>query len=246
MIVTTNQLTKSYSKSRKKKAFTLNIEGLELAEGEFAAMLGPNGSGKSTFIKIMLGLVKPDAGTLNLMGYDFTQKEARQKVGYLPENFSFPKFLTVRKTMQVFGGINPPEGTSIDERIEQLASDLNIDYLDEKFGKLSKGMRQTAAIMHTLLGDHSFYILDEPLNGLDAVRKQHIISYLKYLREEKNISLLITTHILSDIEKLCDTIHLIKNGEIIHSASRQMIIEEHVSVEAYYLNYFQPQFGAQP
>jgi ABC-2 type transport system ATP-binding protein len=173
------------------------------------------------------------------MGTDHKNKEARSQLSYLPENFSFPDNFTVREMLHSFAGLKDSPVTYIENKITELAEAFNVNYLDKKIKNLSKGMTQTAALMHTFLGDHRFYILDEPFNGLDAVQKKAIMDYMFTLQKEQNISILITTHILSDIDKTCDTLYLIKEGNIINSASKTEIQEKFKSVEAYYLNHFE-------
>lgn len=223
---------------RKKDSFRMKLDSLEIQSGNFTAVLGPNGSGKTTFIKTVLDLHFAESGTINLMGISHKQKESRELVSYLPEVYSFPEKLTVRKMLIEFGSITNKDKTDLNRRIEILAKALNVDFLSKKVKSLSKGMRQTAALMNTFLGDHQLYILDEPFNGLDAVQKKAVMDYLLLQKKERNISILITTHILPDIDKICDTIHLIKNGSIIKSSTRMEIEETHSSVEDFYIEHF--------
>lgn len=226
------------SKTYKKGSFSLNVDSLSVKDGSFAAILGPNGSGKSTFIKLVLNLIFLDKGTIKLFGTEHTNKEARQNVSYLPENYSFPKKLTVRQMLRGFDNLNASTNEPVKKRIATLADAFDVDYLDKKMKGLSKGMRQTAALMSTFLGQARFYILDEPFNGLDAVRKKAIMDYIFDLQQHENTTVLITTHILSDIEKTCNKIHLICNGTIIDSADKSAINQQFDSVEDYYLNHF--------
>lgn len=242
MILKAQDVTKTFAKSGKNKnKFHLQINNFSIEEGSFTAVLGPNGSGKTTFLKIILNLLFADSGRITLLGQNHKEKTARSNVSYLPENFSFPKNFTVREIMHSFGSLKGTAPSHIDAKIEELSEAFNVDYLDEKMKGLSKGMTQTAALMHTFLNDSQFYILDEPFNGLDAVQKKAIMNYIFDLQEEKNISILITTHILSDIDKTCDTLHLIKDGRIINSASKAEIQEQFGNVEEYYLNHFENQ-----
>lgn len=237
MILKATDVAKTYAKSRKQEAFSLGIDSFEVHEGSFAAILGPNGSGKTTFIKIILDLLYPDRGEIELLGHNHKNKRARQQLSYLPENFSFPERFTVRQMLHTFASIGDAPQQGLENRIRKLATAFNVDYLDKKIKGLSKGMTQTAALMHTFLGDYKFYILDEPFNGLDAVQKKTILNYIFELQQRENISILITTHILSDIEKTCDRLSLIRDGAIIHAAGKEEISREFGSVEAYYLNY---------
>lgn len=239
MILKATDISKTYKKTRKKEGFKLTIDSFEVKEGNFTAILGPNGSGKTTFIKIMLDLLFADRGNIQLLGHNHKNKEAREKLSYLPENFSFPEKFTVRQMLHTFAGITNTDQTDLDARIQKLAEAFNVDYLDKKIKDLSKGMRQTVALLHTFLGDYKFYILDEPFNGLDAVQKKAVMEYILDLQKRVNTAVLITTHILSDIEKTCDRLHLIRDGNIVDSADKKEIAEQHGGVEAYYLNHFE-------
>lgn len=238
MVVQAENVKKTYKKSRKKQGFTLSINSFEVNEGSFAAILGPNGSGKTTFIKVILNLLHADEGEIKLLGEDHKNKEARVGVSYLPENYQFPKKFTIRQMLKLYNNLNHSGQKGLDEQINKLAEAFNVDYLNKKMKDLSKGMRQNAALMQTFLGQHQFYILDEPFNGLDAVQKKRIMNYIFDLQQRENISVLITTHILSDIEKTCDKLSLIRDGSIIHSATKEEINREYESVEEYYLNHF--------
>lgn len=235
MILTAKNVSKRFSK---KDPFQLQIDNIEIPEGSFTAILGPNGSGKSTFLKIILDLFFADSGTIKLMGTNHQQKKSRTNVSYLPENFSFPGDFSVKQMLQSYAELKRSSPKNIERKITELAIAFNVNYLNKRIKNLSKGMRQTAALMHTFLADDQFYILDEPFNGLDTVQKKAVMDYIFQLQEERNISILITTHILSDIEKTCDRLYLIKDGEIISSASKSEINDQFGSVESYYLNHF--------
>lgn len=238
MILKAEHLTKTFGKPGA-ASFHLEIDDFEIQEGSFTAMLGPNGSGKSTFLKIILDLLSSDSGHITLMGKSHKNKESRVQLSYLPENFSFPGSLTVRKMLRTFTGLKYSSPSDTDSKIRELAQSFNVDYLDKKMKNLSKGMKQTAALMHTFMADDRFYILDEPFNGLDAVQKKAVMDYLFRLQKKQDISILITTHILTDIEKTCDSLYLIKNGGIIDSSSKAQIEAQFGSVEEYYLKHFE-------
>jgi len=230
---------KNVEKTFRKSSFHLQIDHFKITEGNFTAVLGPNGSGKSTFIKIILDLLFADSGQITLLDSDHKNCKTRTEVSYLPEKFSFQDNFTVRQMLHAFADIKPPRLTTTDHKIDELASAFNVNFLDTKIKNLSKGMTQTTALMYTFLADDRLYILDEPFNGLDAVQKKAIMDYIFQLKEERNISILITTHILSDIDKTCDTLYLIKNGRLVNSATKAEIQQKFSSVEEYYLNHFE-------
>lgn len=239
MILNVSDLKKTYDKSRKKNSFTLKIDNFELQPNSFTAILGPNGSGKSTFLKSVMDLIFINEGTIQLLGKDHKDKTARNKLRYLPENFSLPKKFTVREILTLFSELDKGDQPNLEAQIEELADAFNVDYLDKKIKDLSKGMRQTAALMNTFAGDGRLFILDEPFNGLDAVQKKAIMNFIFDKQQRDNITVLITTHILSDIEKTCDELYLIRDGGIINSATKQEIDQHYGSVEDYYLEHFE-------
>lgn len=238
MILKADNVTKTFNKSGA-DTFHLQIDNFEISEGSFTAMLGPNGSGKSTFLKIILDLLFADSDQISLMGKNHKEKESRAQVSYLPEDFSFPKNFTVEEMLRSFANLKSSPPAYLNSKITELADAFNVNYLGKKMKNLSKGMEQTAALMHTFLSDDKFYILDEPFNGLDAVQKKAVMDYIFGLQQEQNISILITTHILADIEKTCDSLYLINDGVIINSASKAQIQDEFGSVEKYYLDHFE-------
>ncbi|MEL7833369.1 ABC transporter ATP-binding protein [Fodinibius sp. Rm-B-1B1-1] len=238
MMLKAQNITKTFKQSGG-NAFRLQIDNVEIPEGSFTAILGPNGSGKSTFLKIVLDLLFADSAQISLMGTDHKQKKARSHVSYLPENFSFPDNFTVQQMLHSFAKLKDKPVVNIEQKITDLSDAFNVNFLDKKIKNLSKGMTQTAALMHTFLADDQFYILDEPFNGLDAVQKKAVIDYIFTLQNERNISILITTHILSDIDKICDSLYLIKDGSIINSATKTEMQEQFASVEDYYLSHFE-------
>jgi len=243
MILKAQNVSKTYGKSGG-DSFTLQIDEFAIEEGSFTAILGPNGSGKSTFLKIILDLLFADSGNISLMGNPHKEKQARAKVSYLPENYSFPEHFTVKEMLHAFGDLKESTPGEIDHKMSELANAFNVNFLNKKIKNLSKGMRQTAALMHTFLADDKFYILDEPFNGLDAVQKKAIMDYIFSLQKKQNISILITTHILSDIDKTCDRLYLIDDGRIINMATKDEIQEQFGTVENYYINHFETKDSA--
>ncbi|MDZ7758581.1 ABC transporter ATP-binding protein [Rhodohalobacter sp.] len=237
-ILTAEKVVKAYSKNRKSRPFRLEIEQFNLEQGNFSAILGPNGSGKTTFLKAILDLRFLSEGYIQINGIDHRDKSARKAVSYLPEVFSFPDDVSVKTMLLDFGSIEITDREYLEDRITSLAQKLKADFLDKKIKELSKGMRQTTALLHTFLTERRLYILDEPFNGLDAVQKKVVMDFLLGLKEKEKISVLITTHILPDIDKICDTIHLIRDGNIFKSASNNHIAEKFGSVEQFYLEQF--------
>lgn len=236
-ILKVNGAKKKYGKPNK-SGFNLSIDNFEIHKGESVALLGPNGSGKTTFLKVILDLLHLDRGYVEIFGLNHRKVNSRKMLGYLPENFSFPENFSLKEVLKVLGSIGKYNIDDIDQKIEKYSKKFGINYLDIKIKNLSKGMIQTGALLHTFLGNKSLYILDEPFNGLDVVQKDNFLNFLKEKKKEDNISFLVTTHTFSDIEKICDTIYLVSEGEFIDSKSKSEIIRSNYSLKEYYLSHF--------
>lgn len=229
------------SKTYPHDTFTLNIDSFEINMGDTVALLGPNGSGKTTLIKLILDLASQNSGQVTILGKDKKDKLSRAKVAFLPEQFLFPQQFSVWQVLFYYATINRTDYQEIKNQIKKIASELNVDFLHQKIESLSKGMKQTAALMNTFLEPQKFYILDEPFNGLDAVQKENVLRFLQALKDKRNITILVTTHVISDIEEIYDQVSLIKSGAIISQRRKKEVKKEFSSLKEYYLTHFQNQ-----
>lgn len=193
------------------------IKGLDFSvrKGEVFGFLGPNGAGKTTTIRMMVGLMSITEGDVKINGVSIKDnyKEAIQHVGAIVENPEMYPFLTGWKNLKHFARMMP--GIT-DERIHEVIKLVRLEKaIDEKVGKYSLGMRQRLGIAQALLHNPSILILDEPTNGLDPAGIREIRQYIRRLAEEENVSVIVSSHLLSEIELMCDRIGIIKNGELI-------------------------------
>ena len=192
---------------------------LELYEGEILALLGPNGAGKTTLIKILATLLTKDAGRIDVMGYDLDrhEHEIRHLFGYVGQDTDRSAYarLTVVENLRFFGALRGLSRREIDEQIEKLAGYFDFGAnLDKLFMHLSGGQKQTVVIMRALLYDPPLIYLDEPTKGLDPLIAKKIRAFLQtYVRDERK-SLLLTSHILSEVDELAHRVALIHNGVI--------------------------------
>jgi len=183
---------------------------LEIPEGQVTAVLGPNGSGKTTILKVLLGLVIPDGGSLyweKKIGFgDFRYRE---KIGYLPQIARFPENLKVRELFAMIGDIR--EQTS---NLQELVRDFKLSpFLDEKLAHLSGGTRQKVNTVLTFMFDNDLFILDEPTAGLDPVAMLKLKQVIKN-RSDQGKSILFTTHIMSLVEDLADQVIFLLEGKV--------------------------------
>ncbi|EIT86087.1 ABC transporter [Fictibacillus macauensis ZFHKF-1] len=212
-----NQLTKSYA--GKKVIDNLSLE----VKGTFG-LLGPNGAGKTTLMKIIATLIKPEQGTLHLNDLSWQQTDqVREILGYLPQHFSIYKSLRVDEVMNHFAllkGIKENRETIIQEI---LAAVNLLDDRKKKIKHLSGGMLRRLGIAQALLGDPKIIVVDEPTAGLDIDERVRFCRLLRKLGEGRII--LLSTHIVEDIETTCDYIAIIKNGNVLATGTKKEIAE---------------------
>lgn len=193
------------------------IKGLdfEIRAGEVFGFLGPNGAGKTTTIRMMVGLIDITEGDVLIEGKSIKTdfKGAIQHVGAIVENPEMYPFLSGWKNLKQYARM--VEGVT-DERIKEVVSLVGLDKaIHEKAGRYSLGMRQRLGIAQALLHGPSILILDEPTNGLDPSGIREIRKYIRNLAEQENVAVIVSSHLLTEIELMCDRIGVIKNGELI-------------------------------
>ncbi|MDN7243279.1 ABC transporter ATP-binding protein [Planococcus sp. N028] len=205
---------KNLSKTIGKKKIIKNLS-LDLYPGQITGFLGPNGAGKTTTIRMMVGLMKPTSGDVIIDGQSIQAhfEESIQKVGVIVENPEMYKYMTGYKNLLHFSRMH--KGVSkqrIDEVIRQVGMQNRIN---EKVSSYSLGMRQRLGLAQALLHNPKFLILDEPTNGLDPAGIREFRLYLQKVASESGVAVFVSSHLLSEIELLCDRIAVIQNGELI-------------------------------
>lgn len=202
---------------RKKIGSKEIIKGLdfEIHKGEVFGFLGPNGAGKTTTIRMMVGLMGITDGDVRILGKSVKSdfKDAIREVGAIVENPEMYPFMTGMQNLKHFARMSP--GVT-KERISQVIKLVGLENaIKTKVGRYSLGMRQRLGIAQALLHEPSVLILDEPTNGLDPAGIREIRKYIRRLADEENVAVIISSHLLSEIELMCDRIGVIKNGELI-------------------------------
>ena len=197
---------------------------LEIHAGQCFALLGPNGAGKTTFVKIMLGLQFPKSGSLKLFGEEAGVPHSRLQVGYLPEKFSFYPYYSVNDTLNFYAALSAVAKNERDSAIALALSKLKIPELGEKkLSKLSKGQLQRVGLAALLLGDKQLIILDEPFSGLDPIGIKDLKVLLREFTQAGK-TLLINSHILSEVEPLCDHFGILNKGELIVAGEKKTLL----------------------
>lgn len=202
------------SKTIKGKPIIKNLN-LEIRSGEVFGLLGPNGAGKTTTIRMIVGLIRMTEGDVFIQGKSINNeyKEAIREVGAIVENPEMYPFMTGKENLIHFARMVP----GIDEdRIQRIIALVGLEHaMDEKVGKYSLGMRQRLGIAQALLHRPSILILDEPTNGLDPAGIREIRHYIRNLAKEEEVAVIISSHLLGEIELMCDRIGVINKGELI-------------------------------
>ncbi|OGQ98912.1 MAG: hypothetical protein A2505_03230 [Deltaproteobacteria bacterium RIFOXYD12_FULL_55_16] len=209
-------LSKGFGSGRKKNQVLTNLS-LTITQGEVFGFLGPNGAGKSTTIKLLLHFLKPDSGSLRILGKTVGQEEFRHRIGYLSEFPFFYDHLTARETLRLSGRLSGMERQALDQRIPILLERMTLtEAADRRVGGFSKGMKQRLGMANALIHDPEVLIFDEPMSGLDPVGRHQIKGLIAELKQEGK-TIFFSSHILSDIEALCDRIGVINKGVLLYS-----------------------------
>jgi ABC-2 type transport system ATP-binding protein len=217
-----NNLTKDYETGfwRKRKVRALDELSLTVEPGQIFGFLGANGAGKTTTLKLLMGLIFPTAGSARILGRDTSDVSMHARVGYLPENPYFYDYLTAREFVTYCGELFGLNRVNRESRAEELLTRVNLEKKswDRQLRKLSKGMLQRVGLAQALVNDPEVVFLDEPMSGLDPVGRREVRDLIASLRAHEK-TVFMCSHILSDIEVLCDNIAILKRGKLAHAGS---------------------------
>jgi len=198
----------------------------EVEEGEIFGLLGPNGAGKTTTIKMMLGLIFPTAGTIDIFGDRAGTPSTMQRVGYMPENPYIYQYLTPLEFLDLCGRLVGMSRKDRRARSEELIEQVGLGHaVDRPIGKFSKGMMQRIGLAQALLHDPSLLVLDEPMSGLDPIGRKEIRDLILAHRD-RGRTILFTSHILSDVELLCDRVGIMQLGKMTHYGPLDELLRE--------------------
>ena len=186
---------------------------LEVGEGELVGLLGPNGAGKSTLVKIAVGLVRASAGSAEVCGAPAGSRAARASLGYLAELFRFPGWYSADEVLTLHQRLAGSTG-GVAERSRLLELVGLIEARDRKVDAMSKGMQQRLGIAQALVGDPPLLLLDEPTSALDPAGRRTVRGLLEELRG-RGVSVLLNSHLLSEVELVCDRVVIITRGAVV-------------------------------
>ncbi|MCS1350019.1 ABC transporter ATP-binding protein [Mechercharimyces sp. CAU 1602] len=203
----------------------------EVGAGEIFGFLGPNGAGKTTTIRMLVGLISPTKGNIHIGGYHLRRQflQAIGHVGSIVENPEMYPYLTGRENLEVFArmqqGVTPA-------RIMEVAQLVELEKrIDDKVGTYSLGMRQRLGIAQALLGNPKLLILDEPTNGLDPAGIKEMRHFIRALSRDHGMSVFVSSHILHEVQLLCDRVSIIHEGKIVKTGRVEQLLEGEVRVD---------------
>jgi ABC-type multidrug transport system ATPase subunit len=218
--IETTNLTKNYG-----RLVAVNQLDLKVQTDTIHGFLGPNGAGKTTTIKILVGLLKPNSGSVSILGQElgWDQPDVRSRIGYMPELPKLPKHLKGRELLDIYGRMY---GMSEEERKKQIPALLDMVDLRERendlIGKYSKGMQQRLGMAQALLNEPELVILDEPSLGLDPVGMVEVREIMREMAKE-GITIFLSSHLLSEIQQVCTHVTIIDKGVAVASDTLKQI-----------------------
>lgn len=209
--------------SKQYKDFTLDNISFKVPQGSIVGLIGENGAGKSTTINAVLGLISKDSGTITMLGKTDIDAVCKENIGVVFDGNNYPDMLTPKQLGKVFENIYSSWNK---EKYEQLLKKFNLP-LNKKIKKFSKGMKMKYAISVAFSHNSKLLILDEATSGLDPIMRDEILDmFLDFIQDEEN-SILVSSHITSDLEKVADYIVFIHNGKIVFSKPKDELLENY-------------------
>ena len=220
----------------------VNNVSFDVFRGDIFGFLGPNGSGKTTTILMILGLIEPDEGEIKVLGLDPIRDsiKIKRRVGYLPENVGFYNDLTAKENLAYIGELNNIKGKELDKKIDEVLEIVGLfDDKERLVEEFSRGMRQRLGIAEVLIKDPEIIFFDEPTLGLDPEGITSILNLIKRLAEEKNITVLLSSHLLHQVQRICNRVGIMNRGNLVMCGELKELLKDKESLEEIYLRYFQ-------
>jgi ABC-2 type transport system ATP-binding protein len=225
MTIEIKNLSKHYNNILAVKNINFKIN-----KGSIVGLLGPNGCGKTTTIGMMLGLIKPTSGTVFINGQNIENENNRttilEKVNFISPYVELPKKLTVEENLKVYGklyGVN-----NLQDKISDLMKELNLfEFKKRKTGELSSGQKNRVSLAKALINEPEILFLDEPTASLDPDVGDFVRTYIEDFASKKGTTILLASHNMNEVERLCNEVMMMKNGEIIDKGTCSSLINKH-------------------
>ncbi len=212
-----NNVSKIYGKNAVVDNFSLSVE-----KGHICGLIGPNGAGKTTIMKMMAGLAAPNSGEISFFGDSSNLDDSRSRISFMLESPIIDKNLSAKANMEY---VRYVKGVADNRKIDEILDFVGLGDVGKKSArKFSLGMSQRLGIAMALLTEPEIMVLDEPVNGLDPEGIVEIRLMLKKLAEEKNVTIIISSHILSELSELCTDFSIINHGKLIENLSREELL----------------------
>ena len=197
----------------------------DVRRGEIFGFLGPNGAGKTTTIKMLMGLIAPTAGTMEILGVRAPDPDVMARVGFLPESPYVYPYLSPREFVTLCGRLSGLAGAKLRDGVTRVIDRVGMAYaIDRAVAALSKGMLQRVALAAALVHDPELLVLDEPMSGLDPVGRKEVRDLIVE-EKQRGRTVFFSSHILSDVEMLCDRVCILRRGEVVVSGDLREILE---------------------
>ncbi len=222
-LVSVNNLSKKFSTFEAVKEISFCIN-----ESEILGLLGPNGCGKTTTIGMMLGLLKPTSGEVIINGLNVEKNRINllKKMNFISPYIELPKKLTVKENLMVYGKLYSING--INNRIDYLTETLRLsEFINKKTGELSSGQKNRVSLAKAVVNDPDILLLDEPTASLDPETGDFVRTFIEKISSEKKMSILLASHNMNEVKRLCKSILMMKDGKIIDRGTPSEIINKH-------------------
>ena len=222
-IITINNLAKSF-----KNILAVKNISFKIYKGTIIGLLGPNGCGKSTTMGMMLGLIKPSAGTVIINGQniEYNRTKLLEKMNFISPYIELPKKLSVEENLKVYGRLYGVE--NLNDKISDLMEKLNLtEFRKRKTGELSSGQKNRVSLAKALINDPEILLLDEPTASLDPDVGDYVRSFIENYASTKGSTILLASHNMNEVERLCSEVMMMKNGEIIDRGKSKDLIKKH-------------------
>ena len=222
-IIEVKKLNKIYDKiiAVKDLSFVIN-------KGKIIGLLGPNGCGKTTTIAMILGLVKPTSGEVLIKGKNIEKERINllEKMNFISPYVELPKKLTVEENLKVYAGLYGVK--NVNEKISELVNELRLNkFLKKKTGELSSGQKNRISLAKALINDPEILMLDEPTASLDPDTGDFVRSFIEHYSSKTNVTILLASHNMNEVERLCDSVMMMKDGIIVDTGKSQELISRH-------------------
>lgn len=206
-------LVKTFGQKRALDAVDLSVE-----EGSIFGFLGPNGAGKTTMLRLITGLAAPTAGSIHVLGQPIATagNAVRSQIGFLPDVPAFYNWMTAEETLRFAGRLYGMNGAPLDDRVETLLGMAGLGKVGTKIGGYSRGMRQRLGVAQALINAPRLLLLDEPTSALDPMGRKDVLDFIASLRGRTTV--FFSTHILGDVERVCDTVAILDRGKVVAQA----------------------------